>query len=86
VSVGVGGSERGGKLAVSVGVDRAERVASWRAGTGQVRRMAWWGESQKGGGRHPARFDIGSTSGRSSIPSDSAMNWRRVVTRCHRPG
>src|SRR5580704_17791254 len=49
------------------------------------RRMASCGDSQNGG-RYPARFDSGSTSGFSAIPSTSAMNARRDSTRSHIPG
>lgn len=47
--------------------------------------MASCGDSQNGG-RYPARFDSGSTSGFSEIPRASAMKERRAHTRCHIPG
>ena len=47
--------------------------------------MASWGDSHSGG-RYPARFDSGSTSGLSRIPSTCAINARLVSTRCHSPG
>ena len=62
------------------------RLNRRRPSSGQAARVIARSVRRRNGGRWAARFENGSTSGCSSMPSVSVMNRRRAWIRCHASG